>query len=1363
MFFSKNSPLFFYLTLFIIFVSSSGFTQKSTSEKKIPIEESSLTNKYRLSAKIIPRQPLFRLKSSSPLTWLNNVQSTPSSWSENDGNYNWEASNHEKSIDIPLQNNFGAEGKTLKSLDEIQVEYQDFFSKNPAQLSLEMSVLENDSSSLTKSKSNWIKKKVTTESRQFSSAKIKENLFATSIKKKNEIYLIKRELGLSFDPNWRYVQDKIIAKNHGDHAVFQKRFHMDLKSIEFIDIVFRDNVTQKDLHNFRCNFQVAHTESAKERKLVAHYQLAHGFNYIEATNQILIIEGKKTIRFNIGDYVRNAYKNRNVVFLEEMIIFLPGLVENVISKKPIQLISFYEDTLSIQPIPDSTLNVTSAPWIKKNTSYLIKREIGFSTPSNWRYFQNKKFSFFERTLHKDLHKITNIDFVLNNKIKLPKKMYCQLRLGFSDHPFPRKTINCDVLSKEIININGKRLLRIKLHDLVHKFYAQGKKRVFLEELIFYLEGPINYYVENKILKTIRYFKLPQHGLTKTCFSSLELCSRTEFLSQNHKRYIVNMEMMNKLISADAKLISLILKIKPQNEKSSSGFKLKSARATLRTKNNQLLSNAGKDLVKRWGGPFDEFSRPKESIERVSVNSFFSFKNMVQTLSYETGKSLNADITAFSSKNSLHRLRKNNDGIHCDFIFLSKDANLFLELTSVGPFLENRLVTFYIKTDGPFNLVPVNPLISWSQTSDSIQFQLKKGTTPKFKINASSDFNLTSLKDRLPQNSNQVPIKSISTFEIPGLVNFKKIIVRGLPPINQDLTISFSKLNSISLKNKAKRIKRGLMEIITQNPFDRWNVINSGLVLEGTGKWIELNWKFSSRLHKNSMFILKTSDNANSVLSTEIIPFFNKEPLQSITGLLNQPISLGSLAQKKIDSLKVRLKFNERPYRLVLKEIALFESISASTNQIIDLASFFQTSVALTPANVNKFFPAEVSIKKGQLKANILSIRNNSQTLDWYTDLDQRLSQIKWIKIKYLVSPSIQANNPCWLKLFFLSSNQKFKKTVCTKSYDGEIRIPFNNYFADKDLKSIRWIVQMESKKYPMPPLVTIDLKMSISGLIINTIRNNTSKTTILEVDGKEVSPIFLKNLSAKNVAHIDSWWDLGVISTNPNFDFENNLRSSFNLSTHNLFLENTNSANRRNSLILQRQSLLTPISPEIKVATWWQLLITFISLIILWWGMKKKSQPFLSLILNIFRFLKIEKYPHLYLLLALAVYFFGLITSLRPFQNHFYTMGAIIFSLASYSFAKINFYQIADFLPSFLEKFFTQKETLLASLFLFFLSIAALLKMATFDRLAEQVTGIGFIMLFTLIFLRVFGPLKKVDEQALTNNNKDLENKPSNA
>jgi hypothetical protein len=862
--FQKNSLFFLCLMVFVILFPSAGLTKSFISGETNLIKKKKTNNKYQVSAKIVPRQTMYRLEKPSPLTWTKDAQSSSSNSTVKDDNYKWNPDNDEALINIPIQNNFTQKDKIPKNLYEIQIDYQDFFPKNPSQFSLEMTVLEKETSTFEKSPPSWKKKTVTAMSSQLFPPIVKEDLFSSPIKKKNTLYLIKRELGFPFDLTWNYTQGKFIAKNHEDQTLFQRRFHMDLTSIEFIDIIFSDNVTEKDIKKFHCNFRITSTK---------------GFGNRTIKRKVLRLGGKKVIRFNIGEYVRNTNKNSNIVFLEEMIIFLPGRADKIILERPIQSINFYKNNQITQRILQASLDVSSAQWIKKDVTYLFKHEIGFPITPSWRYYQEKESSVFERTLHKDLNEINSIDFILNNEVTTPDKMFCQLRVGFSDRPFPSKTINCDDLSKKIIKIDGQNLLRIDLHNLVHKFHPQGKRKIFLEEIKFYLTGPVNYYVKNKLLKTVRFFKVDRTNTHKICFYSSKPCSRTELLSPTHKRYIVNMTLMNDLIDKDAKLINLTLKIKAQNLKSQSKFKLNKARAIFQTKNQQLLSIASKDLAARWELYFSDRTNNKDFFEEVPVEKLF---------------------------------------------------------------------------------------------------------------------------------------------------------------------------------------------------------------------------------------------------------------------------------------------------------------------------------------------------------------------------------------------------------------------------------------------------------------------------------------------------PISLTDLPINKVPHLDNWWDLGVKSIDPKFNLENKLQlpASSYLRTNYLFLEKIKPTAIIPNLTFGVQTP-NPNLPTIQIGLFWRLSITFITIIILGWVSntnrgRKFLHQFFSMTLINFRILGIEKYYHLYFLLSATFYLLGLLLGLRPYQNHLFTIGSIIFSLASYNFAKLNYYKIINVLPWSGEKIFIQKDFLLGSLFLFFLSTAALFKMATLDRVAEQAAGIGFIMLFTLVFLNIFKPSNKTNDLINLNNNKYL-------
>ena len=182
--FLKCSFLFFCLILFVIFFPSAGLTKNVIFEERTHTKKEEAQGKYHVSAKVIPRQPLFRLEKSSPLTWLNNAQSSSPNWTTKDGNYNWKSGDHKASVNIPLKNNFTLEDKALTRLDEIQIEYEDFFPKNPSQFSLEMTVLEEETSTFQKNPPIWKKKIITAIPKQLSMPKIKESLLPPQLKKR---------------------------------------------------------------------------------------------------------------------------------------------------------------------------------------------------------------------------------------------------------------------------------------------------------------------------------------------------------------------------------------------------------------------------------------------------------------------------------------------------------------------------------------------------------------------------------------------------------------------------------------------------------------------------------------------------------------------------------------------------------------------------------------------------------------------------------------------------------------------------------------------------------------------------------------------------------------------------------------------------------------------------------------------------------------------------------------------------------------------------------------------------------------------------------------------------------------------------
>ena len=116
-------------------------------------------------------------------------------------------------------------------------------------------------------------------------------------------------------------------------------------------------------------------------------------------NQILKTQGEKTIRFNIGDFVRYTHKARGVVFLEEIIMLLPISLGDIVGIRPVKSIRFQERIEKM--IPLLSLNTPSSVWRMMSPLYKLKRGLGFEIDSSWLYQQKKNTAILKHTNSQD--------------------------------------------------------------------------------------------------------------------------------------------------------------------------------------------------------------------------------------------------------------------------------------------------------------------------------------------------------------------------------------------------------------------------------------------------------------------------------------------------------------------------------------------------------------------------------------------------------------------------------------------------------------------------------------------------------------------------------------------------------------------------------------------------------------------------------------------------------------------------------------------------------------------------------------------------------------------------------------------------
>jgi hypothetical protein len=251
-----------------------------------------LPGKYKLQGEVgfktEKRQVIF---DSLNLDWQAVIQS--SNYLIDDNRYLWQPSDRkveDARIKIPLtiSNKFA-------EFDALHIHYDELFPNNPSQPVLEM-LFESEDENLV----------VLAGKKAFKLTPLETIDVATAAwLEKDNLYLTRRELGFSFDNNWRYAQD-------ANNTVIQRRIHKNLVNVEAMDLLLKPGFSVTGI-NLLLGF---------EDKL----------KYSEIVEWAVIPKEKidAVWRLNLGELIRKNYANKEQVFLEEVVVFVKGsMAENV--------------------------------------------------------------------------------------------------------------------------------------------------------------------------------------------------------------------------------------------------------------------------------------------------------------------------------------------------------------------------------------------------------------------------------------------------------------------------------------------------------------------------------------------------------------------------------------------------------------------------------------------------------------------------------------------------------------------------------------------------------------------------------------------------------------------------------------------------------------------------------------------------------------------------------------------------------------------------------------------------------------------------------------------------------------------------
>ena len=820
------------------------------------------------------------------------------------------------------------------------------------------------------------------------------------------------------------------------------------------------------------------------------------------------------------------------------------------------------------------LNVSSSLWKKKKPLYLIKRTLGLSFDDHWHYSTDKHYSVFQRRFQKDLQSIEAIDLVVNKQVmgeeseEIFKKISCNFRLSYNNAMF-MQVITHHKLNPIVFKSNDKIIIRFTIGDFLRQ-HNKAPQTAYLKEMIIFVPKSLPYVrhyrpVESIVFQhrnqdetkdLVRFFKnkdkqtkvssiLIHHNETLKTPNQItpfaDQIMRVQTMSRDSKRIIVKLPNIipstgKSFQYEKTKLSNISLKFKPNNPDFKSGFRLQRVRKIIRNeKEIKSIFIVDNKKLRRWGGPFLNPNVNDKKFERIQINSFFPFENFDKSNPYKSNEETRSGISVQTSDNSFFRLLDSEEGLVCDFWFFSKNSVATIKFPEIGPYNTNQNITLNWDLKGPLQVNILDSPVTWTNTSSKMQFLLKKGRLPALIVKADkSDFkgHHRGVRGRLvlktiqkhdsvdPLLSDIFKNQSNSSQKILCEARLNLKIIFSPNKVSSDCHKFFNRFISSELKFIPKQVTDKLFRkkfihsrgvtVQAKESFTQWRTLINGLELEGKGKWIEVDWPVEAFLKEETHFHLGVTKGSDSIVSIKVIPFSGANRLASFSTMPNQSLPL-NLAGQNVDRFKLHLKLVEnRPFKIVLREMALFEPVMANEAQAINVHTQWNGSV-LTPYQPNSKMASTILIKGRHLHATVLPEQGRSGTVQWRTQIDQKSHAISWLKTKYRIPPSAHAFNPCWLKVTWVGKNKKMPQTICTNHFEGRLLIPVNDSFTDDFLEFIHWEARIGLPQTQLPLPVSFDLEVVSHESNETTSHYKSSNFPLLKIRGEEIFPISLTN------------------------------------------------------------------------------------------------------------------------------------------------------------------------------------------------------------------------------------------------------------
>ena len=553
---SKYNVLAFTVFFLVAVLGDLGFAERETLEQSVSSEDA-MHGKRRLRASLSTKGSLVSQSLSFDAftrdgNWLSEDSASEllGMWSVNDGGIYWSSKapyppETPLGEQVVLEETFPDKDIAIGDLEELRITYRDMFPENPVKIRLDMGTSEfsfhliNDPlipekpEEMVQTYSEEAEGSALAQKKEIQGREISIGLqklldrsykFRRAIKppagpqlrfvkpsrsmqtlegldvataqwqEKSLIYRIERALDLFASPVWQFAQAR-------QGTVLQRRFHKTLQGVEALDFVFGPEVSSEEIKQVTCNFRITHFDPSEASFVVSSLSL---------NRKIWKTQNSKILRIELGDLVQSYLNEGKAAFLDELIIFYPGETRSFTSARPLKLIKFQSLKNPPKPVRLGTLGINHSRMKKKDFFYLIRRELGLPFDRGWNYFQDGGNAVFKTRIHMDLQPVSSVEMVFRRRAVGNEHLQCRLRIGFTSRPRGSEVVECrpnsgeEILGWEVGWLEDRHVLRVDLEKLKWKFYSEGKKNIYLEELTVYLPGSARKYKAERLLENVHF-------------------------------------------------------------------------------------------------------------------------------------------------------------------------------------------------------------------------------------------------------------------------------------------------------------------------------------------------------------------------------------------------------------------------------------------------------------------------------------------------------------------------------------------------------------------------------------------------------------------------------------------------------------------------------------------------------------------------------------------------------------------------------------------------------------------------------------------------------------------------------------------